>query len=72
MQQFRTDESGRATLTAWSIVHNFRRFGKGARRVGKSPAELAGVVLGEQPWFQYVLIQLSKVQWLKPAGAITT
>ncbi len=65
MQQFRTDEAGKATLKAWAIVHNFRRFGPGAKRAGKSPAELAGVELGELPWFQFVLIQLSKVRWLK-------
>lgn len=71
-KQFRTDESGWATLTAWSIVHNLGRSGEGARRVGKSPAELARVALGEQPWFQYVLIQLSRVQRLKPARVIPT
>lgn len=65
MQQFRTDESGRATLAGWGIVYDFRRFGTDARREGKSPAELAGVELNDRPWLQYILIELSKVRWLK-------
>jgi len=64
LQQFRTDEGGKATLSAWGIVHNFRRFGPGARRAGYSPVELAGVDLNGLPWLQFVLIRLSKVQWL--------
>jgi hypothetical protein len=67
MQQFRSDESGKATLNAWGIVYNFRRFGKDAKRQGQSPAELAGVDLAGLPWFQFILIQLSKVRWLKSA-----
>jgi hypothetical protein len=66
MQQFRTDESGKATLNAWGLVHDFRRYGPGARRAGKSPVELAGVDLEGLPWLQFILIKLSKVQWLKP------
>ncbi len=65
MQQFRTDKSGKATLNAWAIVYNFRRFGGGAKRLGQSPAELAGVDLEGLPWLQFILIQLSKVRWLK-------
>jgi hypothetical protein len=64
VQQFRTDEGGKATLRAWGIVHNFRQFGPGARRAGYSPVELAGVDLAGLPWLQFVLIRLSKVQWL--------
>jgi len=67
MQQFRTDESGKATLNAWAIVYNFRRFGLGSKWLGQSPAELAGVDLAGLPWFQFILIQLSKVRWLKSA-----
>jgi hypothetical protein len=64
-QQFRTERSGRATLTAWAIVYNFRRFGIGANRLGQAPAELAGVELHGLPWFQFILIQLAKLRWLK-------
>ena len=67
MQQFRTDESGKATLNAWGIVYDFRRFGSDAKREGKSPVELAGVDLKGLPWFQFLMIKLSKVYWLKPA-----
>ena len=67
MQQFRTGVSGKATLNAWGIVYNFRHFGKDAKRQGQSPAELAGVELEGLPWFQFILIQLSKVRWLKSA-----
>lgn len=66
MQKFRTDESGRATLNAWGIVHDFRQFGPDARREGLSPAELAGVELNGLPWLQFVMIKLSKSLWLKP------
>jgi len=66
MQKFRTDESGRATLNAWGIVHDFRRFGPDARREGLSPVELAGVELNGLPWLQFVMINLSKCLWLKP------
>lgn len=66
MQQFRSYESGRATLNGWGLVYDFRRFGSDARRADKSPAELAGVELGDLPWLQFILIQLSKVRWLKP------
>lgn len=65
MQQFRTEESGRASLNAWGIVHDFRRFGADARREGLSPVELAGLELNELPWLQFVMINLSKSQWLK-------
>lgn len=65
MQQFRTDESGKATLNAWGLVYDFRRFGNEARREGKSPVELAGVELNGLPWLQFILIQLSKVRWLE-------
>ena len=66
MQKFRTAESGRATLNAWGIVHDFRQFGPDARREGLSPMELAGVELNGLPWLQFVLIKLSKSLWLKP------
>lgn len=72
MQQFRTDQSGRATLNAWAIVHDFRRFGVDARREGLSPAELAGAELDGRPWLQFVMIKLSKVQWLKPLSLMFT
>lgn len=66
MQQFRTDESGKATLNAWAIVHDFRRYGSAAKRQGKSPVELAGVELGGQAWLQYLMLKLSQMYWLKP------
>ncbi len=66
MQKFRTDESGKATLNAWGIVHDFRRFGPDARREGFSPVELAGLELNGLPWLQFVMINLSKCRWLKP------
>ena len=69
MQQFRTDESGKATLNAWGIVYDFRQFGTDAKRSGKSPAELAGVDLGGLPWFQFILLQMSKKRWLKPLSS---
>lgn len=69
MQQFRTDESGKATLNAWGLVYNFRCFGNEAKRAGKCPVELAGIELKGIPWLQFVLIQLSKVRWLKPFSA---
>jgi hypothetical protein len=65
MQQFRTDQSGRASLNAWGIVHDFRRFGADAKREGLSPVELAGLDLNERPWLQFILINLSKCRWLK-------
>ena len=68
MQQFRTDKSGKATLNAWAIVYNFRRFGIGAKRFGQSPVELAGIDLQGLPWLQFILIHLSKVRWLKSAN----
>jgi hypothetical protein len=70
MQQFRTNESGRATLNAWGIVYDFRRYGHAAKRADQSPAELAGAKLEGIPWLQYILIQLSKVRWLKSASAL--
>lgn len=66
MQQFRTDESGHATLNAWGIVHDFRRSGTDARRGRFKPVELAGLELNELPWLQFIMIKLSKSQWLKP------
>jgi hypothetical protein len=65
MEQFRTDESGKATLTAWGMVYDFRRFGADAKREGKSPAELAGVKMEGLPWLQFVMLKLSKLHWLK-------
>jgi hypothetical protein len=72
MQQFGTDQSGRASLNAWGIVHDFRRFGPDARREGVSPVELAGLELNGLPWLQCVLLNLSKCQWLKPLSVSTT
>jgi hypothetical protein len=69
MQQFRTEESGLATLSAWGLVYNFRRFGPGSKRAGHSPVELAGLDLEGLPWLQFILIKWSKLQVLKPEFA---
>jgi hypothetical protein len=65
MQQFRTTASGRATLNAWAIVQDFRRFGADAKRGGQSPVELAGADLAGLPWLQFIMLKLSQVRWRK-------
>lgn len=65
MQQFRTEQSGYWTVTAWGIVQNFRRYGAQARQPGRSPVELAGVDLQGLPWLQFILIKVAQLHWLK-------
>lgn len=65
MQQFRTDQSGYWTVTAWGIVQNFRYYGVEARHAGKSPMEVAGVDLEGLPWLQFLLIKVARLYWLK-------
>jgi hypothetical protein len=70
MQQFRTEESGYWTLTAWAIVQNFRYYGAEAHHQGRSPVEVAGVELEGLPWLQFILIKIAQLHWLGTSGVV--
>ncbi|MBU1568644.1 MAG: hypothetical protein KJ630_23830 [Proteobacteria bacterium] len=54
MQTFRESSSANKTVHAFAIVRNFWKYMPGAKRVGKSPVEIAGADLQRIPWLEVV------------------